>query len=153
MNSKLIEEKIRELIILTPHMSLATVKDDKPWVCEVHFAYDDALNLYFVSKQTTRHCLEITKNTNVAGNIVKQHPLTEAPSGLYFEGTVNEINPTEAEINCYCSALNRDVQQLREQLKEPNGHRMYKISVYNWAVFGNIDGNGHAKYELHWGVA
>lgn len=145
-----IEDKIRELITLTPHMSLATIRDGKPWVCEVHFAHDEDLCLYFVSKLTTRHCLDIAENTNVAGNIVKQHPLTEAPSGLYFEGVVNQIQPTEAEITRYCSALSRDAQQLSEQLNELNGRRMYKISVINWAVFCNLDGSGHSKHELRW---
>jgi uncharacterized protein YhbP (UPF0306 family) len=150
MNSQLIEKSIRELITKTPHLSLATVNKGKPWVCEVHFAYDDELNLYFVSKLSTRHCQEIASNPHVAGNIIKQHPLTEAPSGLYFEGMAEEIVPSEADIARYCTALGRDITQLKEQLSEPNGRRMFRIKVSNWAVFGNIDGSGHAKHELRW---
>lgn len=148
---EIIESSIRENIKKSPHLSLATVRDNKPWVCEVHFAYDDDLSLYFVSKLTTRHCQELADNPNVAGNIVKQHPLTEAPNGLYFEGGAQEINPSEEDITRYCTALGRDAQQLKDQLQEPNGRRMFKIRVSNWAVFGNIDGNGHAKHEMQWG--
>jgi uncharacterized protein YhbP (UPF0306 family) len=151
MDSQLIEKSIRELITKTPHLSLATVSEGRPWVCEVHFAYDDELNLYFVSKLTTRHCQEITSNPHVAGNIIKQHPLTEAPNGLYFEGMAEEIIPSEADIARYCTALGRDIIQLKEQLLEPNGRRMFRIKVSNWAVFGNIDGSGHVKHELNWG--
>lgn len=151
MNNQVIEQVIRENITKTPHLSLATVYDNKPWVCEVHFAYNDELNLYFVSKLTTRHCQEIVKNPHVAGNIIKQHPLTEAPNGLYFEGVAEEIDPSEDDVARYCTALGRDVSQLKDQLQEPNGRRMFRIKVSNWAVFGNIDGKGHAKHELRWG--
>ncbi|HLZ15367.1 MAG TPA: hypothetical protein VKQ34_05305 [Candidatus Saccharimonadales bacterium] len=36
-----IEQIIRDYLPDVVHMSLATCKDNKPWVCEVHFAYDD----------------------------------------------------------------------------------------------------------------
>jgi uncharacterized protein YhbP (UPF0306 family) len=82
-----VEKIIRENIDKTVHMSLATVKDNKPWVCEVHFAYDENLNLYFRSLTSRRHSQEIAQNPNVAGNIVRQHNLGEYPTGVYFEGT------------------------------------------------------------------
>lgn len=148
MNNEVIEKAVRELITASPHMSLATVSNNKPWVCEVHFVSDSDLNLYFVSKVNTRHCKEIAENPNVAGNIVKQHALTEAPSGIYFEGVSKQINPTQDDIKRYVTALDRDIDQLTAQLKEPEGRRMYKIEVSNWAVFGNIDDSGHAKHEL-----
>lgn len=150
MDTDIIEKNVRELVTLTPHMSLATMSCNKPWVCEVHFAYDDDLNLYFVSKQTTRHCQEIAANSHVAGDIIKQHPLTEAPNGLYFEGEAEQIEASPEDIQRYCNALNRDAAQLTEQLKEANEWRMYRIKVTNWAIFGNFDGNGHAKHELQW---
>ena len=148
MTEQEIEKVVRACITKTPHMSLATVSDGKPWVCEVHFAYDDDLNLYFVSKQATRHCQEIAVNPHVAGNIIKQHPLDEAPNGIYFEGEASAIAPTDEDIDRYISQLARDKAQLADWLQEPNGRRMYKITVSNWAVFGNFDGNGHAKYEF-----
>ena len=37
MNEEKIERIIREYLPQIIHMSLATVKDNKPWVCEVHF--------------------------------------------------------------------------------------------------------------------
>lgn len=151
MSNEEIEKVLREYITRTPHMSLATVSGSKPWVCEVHFAHDDNLNLYFVSKQTTRHCQEIAANSYVAGDIIKQHPLTEAPNGLYFEGEAEQIGVSPEDIQRYCNALNRDATQLAEQLKEAEARRMYRIKVTNWAIFGNFDSNGHAKHELQWG--
>jgi uncharacterized protein YhbP (UPF0306 family) len=149
MNNQDIEKVIREYITKTIHMSLGTVHDNKPWVCEVHFAYDDDLNLYFVSNQSTRHCQEIAKNPNVAGNIVRQHALDEAPNGIYFEGTAGMINAEPEDIERYAGMLKRDADKLAQWLTEDK--RMYKITVSNWAVFGDFDGNGHAKHELQWG--
>lgn len=144
-----IEKFIRENIEATPHMSLATTSGDQPWVCEVHFAYDDDLGgIYFVSLQSTRHCQEIAANPNVAGNIIRQHELTESPNGIYFEGEAAQIEPTQDQIEKYCTRLNRDVSDLAHKLQEEGGRRMYKISIKHWAVFGNLDGTGNKKYEL-----
>ena len=152
MNNEMIEKVIREYVGKTVHLSLATVSENKPWVCEVHFAYDDNLNLYFVSKPTSRHCLELSKNPHVAGNIVAQHSLTEAPHGIYFEGTAEVVtSPSDEDIQRYCEALGRDTAELKEQLLQVEGRRMYQIKVENWATFGNFDGSGTAKHELAWG--
>lgn len=147
-----IEENIRTYIDKTVHMSLGTTTPDgKPWVCEVHFAYDNDLNIYFVSKLTTRHCQEIAANPNVAGNIVKQHPLEESPHGVYFEGTAEAIEPSKEQVDTYCTRLGRDSKELSEQLKEKDGRRMYKISVTNWAIFGKFGLESNRKHELAWG--
>lgn len=146
-----LEKEVRRLIGSSPHMSLATASENRPWVCEVHFGYDGDLNLYFVSKQDTRHCQEIVANPNVAGNIVKRHELTERPSGIYFEGVAEKLEtPTDEQISVYCSQLSRDEKQVRSDLQNSE-RRMYKISVQNWAAFGDFDNSGKLqKHELQW---
>lgn len=148
MTEQDIEKVVRDYITKTVHMSLGTVRGDKPWVCEVHFAYDDGLNLNFVSKTNTRHCQEIADNPYVAGNIVRQHDLTEAPNGIYFEGTADMVEATSENIERYVTALGRDIKQVTEDLRGNRG--MYRITVNSWAAFGNFDGNGYAKHELKW---
>lgn len=149
-----IESTVREYIDKTVHMSLATMSGDKPWVCEVHFAHDDGLNLYFVSKVTTCHCREIAANLQVAGNIVKQHPLEESPHGLYFEGNAQLIRyPSDKELDVYCTRLGRNKAEIGSQLKEENGRRMYKISVSNWAIFGKFGLDMNKKHQLKWNGA
>lgn len=146
-----VEQAIRKHIDRTVHMSLGTATPNgKPWVCEVHFAYDDKLNIYFVSKLTTRHCQEIVVNPNIAGNIVKQHPLEESPHGVYFEGTAKAIEPSDDQLELYCSRLSRNKKELVEQLTEKDGRRMYKISVSNWAIFGKFGLETNQKHELAW---
>lgn len=146
-----IEKVIREYVTKSPHMSLATVHDNKPWVCEVHFASDENLNLYFVSLPTTRHCQELTANPSVAGNIVRQHGLTEVPHGIYFEGTAEVVaEPTEELIQNYAQVLGRDVEAVKQRVSPEGGHHLYKITVLNWAAFGKFDGDKVQKYELAW---
>jgi uncharacterized protein YhbP (UPF0306 family) len=50
-----LEAIIRDYIDKSLHLSLATVSENKPWVCELHFVFDDDLNLYWRSKADTRH--------------------------------------------------------------------------------------------------
>jgi uncharacterized protein YhbP (UPF0306 family) len=146
-----IEKVIREYINKTVHMSLGTSSGNKPWVCEVHFVYDEDLNLYFCSVPETRHCTELTQNPSVAGNIVKQHDITESPNGIYFEGNAALVeSPTEKDIERYCSRLGRNVEELTAMLGPDGGRCMYKIEVKNWAAFGKFDGVKNAKYELAW---
>lgn len=46
-----IEKTIRNYFPQVIHMSLATCADNKPWICEVHYVFDNELNLYFRSTQ------------------------------------------------------------------------------------------------------
>jgi uncharacterized protein YhbP (UPF0306 family) len=132
-------------------MSLATVSGDKPWVCEVHFAYDDSLNLYFRSKLSTRHAQEIAKNSNVAGNIVRQHTIDEYPHAIYFEGTAELLDEAgaEAAFLFFDKRLATPATALEEALKD-DGHKFFKITVNNWAAFGKFGEEKGSKSILTW---
>jgi uncharacterized protein YhbP (UPF0306 family) len=150
-----IEQVVRDNIDNTIHMSLATTRDNHPWVCEVHFAYDDYLNLYYRSLSSRRHSEEIALNPNVAGNIVKQHALDEYPLGVYFEGTAELLQPG-AEQNKAFELLRERVHAADTALEDASkddGHKFYKITVKNWYVFGKLDDNGGRKHLLEWNGA
>jgi len=147
-----IEKVIRDYLPQIIHMSLGTSKDNKPWVCEVHFVYDDNLNLYFRSKAERRHSQEIAANPSVAGNIVIQHQTGQYPLGVYFEGTAepmdNEADRQKIE-PIFKERLKMDMDIL-EDAKLADGHHFYKITVKNWYVFGKLDNEGGKKYLLEW---
>lgn len=147
-----IEAIIREYIDKSFHMSLATSQDNKPWVCEVHFAYDDNLNIYWRSKTDRRHSQEITANPSVAGNIVKQHALDEYPHAVYFEGKAEIIEDESQHQQLYeYFKLRQDVTEaIIEDAKQPDGHKFYKITVENWYAFGKFGGDKGQKFELAW---
>ena len=147
-----VEKIVREYIQKTPHMSLATVGGDKPWVCEVHFAYDDDLNLYFRSRLSTRHCQELAVNPNVAGNIVRQHALDEYPHAIYFEGTAELVTDYGLieKIFPYFEQQQGSKPDAIEESKGEDGHKFHKISVKNWYAFGKFGGDKGQKYKLEW---
>lgn len=146
-----VEQVIREYLPEIVHMSLGTSKDNKPWVCEVHFAYDDDLNLYFRSLASRRHSQEITANPNVAGNIVKQHALGVMPVGVYFEGTAERLETDDERRAAFVHfARLQKGEEILEEAKNPDGHQFYKITVKNWYVFGKFDDMGAKKYQLAW---
>ncbi len=147
-----IEKVIREYLPDIFHLSLGTSKDGKPWVCELHFAYDENLNLYFRSLTARRHSQEIASNSNVAGNIIKQFSLEDGVLGVYFEGIAKKLEPGEEQDIAFNSIQGRlkAGSEIMEEAKRPDGHQFYKITVDNFYVFGNLDGNSYQKYELKW---
>lgn len=147
-----VEQAVREYIDKTVHMSLATLSGNRPWVCEVHFAYDEDLNLYFRSLKTRRHSQEIAANPNVAGNIVDKYVVGEAPVGVYFEGTARLLEPGDEQNKAF-EVLHARVGASNDAIEEaaqPDGHQFYKITVENWYVFGRFGADHGEKYQLPW---
>lgn len=79
-------------------MSLSTCSNEKPWTTTVFFAFDEDLNLFFISNSFRRHSKEIETNPNVSGSIVKPHDSVENPKiGIQFEGIARVANREEAQ--------------------------------------------------------
>ncbi len=145
-----VEALIREYLPNIIHMSLGTCADNKPWVCEVHFVYDDGLNLYWRSTPDRRHSEDIAKNPNVAGNIVVQHGPTEKPRGVYFEGTaemLSGVTENDQVYKLFADRLNKGPEIL-EDAANPDGNQFYKITVKDWYVFDTRGPATPGKY--HW---
>ncbi len=149
-----VEKTVRENIDRTLHMSLATVRENKPWICELHFAYDDELNLYFISLEDKRHSQEIVRNANVAGSIIDNYAIdAQAPVGVYFEGAaviVNDTNEIEKAAELLFARNKTDKQYVIDEACREKGHRVYKVSVNRWAVFGRFEEKHGTKHELEW---
>jgi uncharacterized protein YhbP (UPF0306 family) len=146
-----IEQIIRENIDKSLHMSLATVSGNKPWVCEVHFVYDNDLNLYWRSEESRRHSQEIAANPHVAGNIVHQHASGEMPLGIYFEGQAELLKDLEEQQKVFPLFAERQgvKESALEDAQRPDGTKFYKANVQNWYAFGRF-GDKVQKLELEW---
>lgn len=147
-----IEKIIFEYIDKSIHMSLATVSGDRPWVCEAHFVYDAQLNLYWRSLASRRHSQEIISNSNVAGNIVRQHSLEEYPHAVYFEGTAELLDDIEQQrmiFPLFQTRLSAE-EGIIEEAQQEDGHKFYKITVNNWYAFGRFGRSEGLKYKLVW---
>lgn len=73
-------------------MTTATSSDDTPWAATVFFAYDDNLNLYFVSAEDTRKVQNILKNPRVSVTIDREQPGSGKVKGIQLEGQAQEVS-------------------------------------------------------------
>ncbi len=147
-----VELVIREYLPEIIHMSLATCAGNKPWVCEVHYVYDDELNIYFRSLQSRRHSQEIKQNPNVAGNMVIQHHIGEKPRAVYFEGLaelIQNIGGDHPAYQLYCERFGTGPEILDEAMKD-DGHKFYKINVSTFYLFDSRESSPSQKYVLQW---
>jgi uncharacterized protein YhbP (UPF0306 family) len=146
-----IETVVREYIDQVIHLSLATVKDNKPWVCEVHFSYDDDLNLYFTSSKNSRHAQELIANPYVAGNIVTQHFKNQKVRCVEFEGMAEVLDGTEAEKTAYRAYVSRygESEGLLNEIRKDGDVRSFKITVQDFFLFDSY-GNVREKHHLPW---
>jgi uncharacterized protein YhbP (UPF0306 family) len=146
-----IEAIIREYIEQVVHMSLATVKDDKPWVCEVHFSYDNELNLYFTSSKNSRHAQELLANPHVAGNIVTQHFKNQKVRCVEFEGTAEMLGGADAEQTAYRAYVARfgESEGLLNEIRKDGDVRSFKITVHDFFLFDSY-GESRGKHHLPW---
>lgn len=143
-------ELIRQYVSNLFHLSLATSLNGQPWICEVHYVYDDDLNFYFLSKPSRRHSKEIAANPKVAGNIVKQHSATETPRGVYFEGTaelLKNVAEDSAPFNLYDQRFGLSAG-IREEIKaDPEGHKFYKIMPTHFMLFDPVNFPDNPRQE------
>lgn len=147
-----VEKIIREYLPEVIHMSLATSENNKPWICEVHYVFDDELNIYFRSTTARRHSKEIEINPNVAGNIVIQHQIGDKVRGVYFEGIAEKLeNVTEDHVayKLYCERFQTD-SKIIDEAKLDDGHKFYKISIKTFYLFDSKESKPSQKYELKW---
>jgi len=78
--------------------TLASCKGKKPWSATVFFAYDEELNLYFLSQTHRRHSLEIIDNPNVSLGIAEQtFEMGDKVRGLQIEGKCIVLEGEEAK--------------------------------------------------------
>lgn len=147
-----VEQVIRDYVAQVLHLSLATCSNNRPWVCEVHFSYDKELNLYFRSGPNRRHSQEIAGNPNVAGNIVVQHSLTEAPRGVYFEGKAERLVDVDELHPAYVTNHERlgNGPAILDDAKKEDGSHFYQITVSDFYLFDARDSRPSQKYHLPW---
>lgn len=145
-----IEQAIREYLPGVVHLSLATVNNGIPWMCEVHYAYDDRLNLYFVSRPSKRHSVEIMQNGIVAGSIVRQHMAKEKVRGVFFEGKAKKIENISTKHDAYKVfterfGVEKSLLEIGKDTRE-----FYQVTVNKFYLFDSIESEIGKKYELVW---
>ena len=133
---------VEEYLAKTRMLQIATCIDDQPWNVTVYFAYDDDLNIFWISKKATRHSQEIMKNPKVAGILVyDQQPSQKTIKGLSFEGIAEVLNGEDEEkaSKIYIEQLNREQTLLEDIRSGKNPHKIYRIKPKRFVLIDSTN--------------
>ncbi len=133
-------------------MQVATSINDQPWACSVYFAYDNSLNLYWISKPTRRHSQEIRKNKKVAGTIVLPHTPGDKVRGLQFAGKAKELtNKKEIELamRYYGQRFKMPAARIKTIVNNKDEHLCYIISPKLFVLFYEVNFQNDPRQEYY----
>lgn len=152
------DNKLRKLIVAylqeAKMMQLATVgADGRPWVCNVWFAVDKDLNVYWFSATTRRHSKEILQNSHVAAAIcLPRGPEDASRGGIQLEGTAKVLTkPTEVAVamKYYVGRKIFTASQVADFMKHvTKPHRFYKITPSSIVLFDTVHYPDESRQEL-----
>ncbi len=154
MDDHTLEATIRSYVQQVIHMSVATASDNRPRVFEVHFAFDDDLNLYWMSSQRAQHSVDIKNNIHVSGTIVTHHFLNQKPRGVAFDGDATVIDVIDEDSNAYKAYVARFADRgagILSTYEKPEGARLYKIAVEDFYLIDGLGDGPPVKHHLKWG--
>lgn len=131
-------------------MQVATAKDNQPWVCTVHFAYDEHFNLYWISLPSTRHSQEIMANEKVAGTIVLPHIPGQKPRGIQFQGIAQkaEGDAMQKAMDVYAARMGMNDERKKNILSGEDGHVPYVIKPTLFVLFDTVNFPDNPRQEL-----
>jgi uncharacterized protein YhbP (UPF0306 family) len=87
-----IKKLTKDYMTSIKHMQLATTNNSQPWLCTVYFVNDDNFCLYWASRRSRQHSLEILKSSKAAITIVKD---TENKQALQIIGNAYEVEEND----------------------------------------------------------
>lgn len=90
MDTKAIGKTV-ELLRACNTMSIATCDGSIPWAASVFFVADPEYNLFFISSESSRHCVNTSVNPVAAVTINKDHDDWLTICGLQIEGRVSVV--------------------------------------------------------------
>lgn len=133
---------IRNYLDKTRMLQIATSSNGQSWCCTVYYAFDDNMNLYWISTPDRRHSQEIILNPKVSGAIVfSQEPYPEGGvQGLQFEGVAELLSGDEEETasKLYIEQLTREATLLEDIRSGKNPHKIYKVKPIKFVLFDSL---------------
>ena len=80
-------------------LTLATSQNNKPYCCNLFYAYDQVSNqLIFSTEKKTKHAQDFITNTNVAGSIALETKEVSQIQGVQLQGTIQELKTEKLKI-------------------------------------------------------
>lgn len=142
MIDSILRQHITDYLEKTHLMQVATSHNNQPWVCSVYFAYDEMLNLYWISAPTRRHSEEIRMNEKVAGSIVYSHNPGDKVRGIQFQGKAYELKEKEKAspgLQLYAKRYGMNEARINLILEGTDGHILYKIMPSVFVLFDEVN--------------
>ncbi|USN87584.1 MAG: pyridoxamine 5'-phosphate oxidase family protein [Candidatus Nomurabacteria bacterium] len=89
-------QKLKEALDRTEFMAISTIFEGETWTNPVAFAYDEKINLYFISKMASRHSENILKNPKVSVAVYKTERFVSGDVlGLQIKGEAKHLTDKE----------------------------------------------------------
>ncbi len=133
-------------------MQVATAKDNQPWVCNVYFAFNNDLNLYWISTPQRRHSQEIETNEKVAGTIVLPHILGQKVRGIQFQGVGRKAEGEEMQqaMDTYAARMGMKDERKQNILDGKDNHVPYMIKPTLYVLFdeASFPNNPRQEYKM-----
>ena len=121
-------------------MQLATVADNKPWVCTLHFVVDENANIYWLSLPTRRHSEEIANNPNVSVAVAVK---TDMPIiGIQAEGAaemVTDLETIKKVMEVYVEHHGTGKTFVDRVVQGIDNHKMYKLIPKRYQLIDELN--------------
>lgn len=132
-------------------MQLATVSAGQPWLCTVHFAHDDQLNMYWISLPSRRHSLELAADSRVAVAVVVKQDLPVI--GIQAEGSAEAVTDPDVVkkiMDVYIAKHGTGAEFYDKFVAGTNVGKLYKFTPSSAVLFDevNFPGNGRQVVQL-----
>lgn len=144
---KLLKEYLKEAKM----MQLATVSKGKPWICNVWFAADKDLNIYWFSATNRRHSEEVAKDPHVAAAICLPQKPGGSARGVQLEGTAELLtSPKDVAVamRYYVGKIFtiKQVKLFMAHIDRP--HRFYRIKPTKYVLFDTVNFPDNSRQEI-----
>ena len=144
---KLIKEYLEEASLL----QIATSQKNQPWCCTVYFAYDENLNMYWISRPFRRHSVEILTNPHIAGVIVKEHIPGDKVRGIQFEGearTIEKDKNFRDNFRYYLARYGVSEERIADIISGKDNHELYVVKPSRIVLFDELNFPDDPRQEL-----
>lgn len=125
------EELVKKYLSEQRVMQLATVSDNQPWACNIHYYSDDNLNFYWISTTDRRHSQDIAQNSQVAAAVLVHEdvPGENYVIGISVEGQAELIgqNIDEQTAAAYLAKLGKEPSLIKDIASGQNPHKFYRL--------------------------
>lgn len=135
---------VRELILKhlgsVKTLQLATSRDNKPWISNVHFVHDDEGNVYWLSTEERRHSKEIADNPQVAVSIVVKSDMPVI--GIQASGVAEKVSDlvTIGRIMPgYVKKHGTGKDFYKRALAGINDHKLYRMTPEFISLFDEVN--------------